>query len=724
MRKDLAILTAAALFATSCSTTRVLPEGKYRLASNKVQFTEKSDLKSSDVTSYIRQKSNSSFLFGWNPFLYVYNWQNGSGKGMDKVWEKIGTAPVEFSQEAMINSEQNIYDHLKYLGYYDSEVKATIDTIRRTVKVKYIVTPGKRYPIDSLCFILPEGNDKFAEEFDADRKNIIIHKGDFLSEKILEAESSRSASYFNGLGYYDFNKNHFFFEADTLGGKALLKYQIRDYTRNQSAENAHPLNKYHFGDVSISHSSDIDFRTDVLKKLNSIKPGDIYNPKTVNNTYNRMSSLRLFKGVGVELTPRDSSLLDCRINLSESSISGIKADLELSSSSAGLLGISPQVNWYHKNIFKGGEWLSIGTKCNFQFVPKTDIKATEASLTASLSFPRFLGLSNSLFKGGDIPRTEISATFSLQDRPEYKRNMTSLSFGYNGSIRQKFFYQLFPLRGNYIRVFNLSEEFIESILLNPFLLAMFDEHIDLGVGGMLYYISNSDIVPKTSYSFAKLNLDVSGNLLHLFGATKVLGVDYSQYARGELSAGHVFRFGADNGQALAMRFVAGAGIAYGKSNVLPYDRQFYVGGASSMRGWQARTLGPGGAEMEKFFIIPSQTGDVKLEFDLEYRFKMFWKMEGALFAETGNIWDIRNYTGDFMFEDYENRTFYFHNFYKTLAADWGAGLRLNLDFILLRLDLGIKLRDPGKEEGMRWIAPKDWFNKDGFSVHFGVGYPF
>lgn len=719
MRKGLTILAAGMMLACACSTTRVLPEGKYRLASNKVQFTEKSELKTSDISPYIRQKSNS-----WNPFLYVYNWQNGSGKGLDKVWKKIGTAPVEFSQAAMINSEQNIGDHLKYLGYYASDVTALTDTSGRIIKVRYLIKPGRRYPIDSISFQLPEGNGQFAAEFDKDRENILMKKGDFLSEKILEAESARSAGYFNSLGYYDFNKNHFFFEADTIGGKALLKYQIRNYTRNQNADNAHPLHKYHFGDVSISHSSDIDFRTDVLKKLNSIHPGDTYSPKTVNNTYNRMSSLRLFRGVGVELTPRDSTLLDCKINLSESSISGIKADLELSSSSAGLFGISPQVNWYHKNIFKGGEWLNIGTKCNFQFVPNSDTKATEASLTASLSFPRFLGLSNSLFKGGDIPRTEISASFSFQDRPEYERSMTSLSFGYNGSFKRNLFYQILPLRGNYIRVYNLSVEFLDYIIMNPFLLAMFDEHIDLGAGGMIYYTTNSDIVPKTSYTFARLNLDLSGNILNLFGATKILGVDYSQYVRGEFSAGHIFRFGANDGNALAMRFTAGAGVAYGASRVLPYDRHFYVGGASSMRGWQARTLGPGGAEMDKYFVIPSQTGDVKLELDMEYRFKMFWKMEGALFAETGNVWNIRDYAQEFEFDDTEHRAFHFNDFYKCLAADWGAGLRLNLDFILLRLDMGIKLRDPSRNDGQMWVAPQDWLKKDGFSIHFGVGYPF
>ena len=129
-----------------------------------------------------------------------------------------------------------------------------------------------------------------------------------------------------------------------------------------------------------------------------------------------------------------------------------------------------------------------------------------------------------------------------------------------------------------------------------------------------------------------------------------------------------------------------------------------------MRGWQARTLGPGSNSMDMIFIIPSQTGDMKLEFDMEYRFKLFWKLDGALFAETGNIWELR----------YEETK----SFYKTLAADWGAGLRLNFDFILVRVDLGIKMHDPTRDEGRRWLKPVEWFQRDGFSIHFGVGYPF
>ncbi len=176
-----------------------------------------------------------------------------------------------------------------------------------------------------------------------------------------------------------------------------------------------------------------------------------------------------------------------------------------------------------------------------------------------------------------------------------------------------------------------------------------------------------------------------------------------------LSLGKTFRFGGNDTQALALRLDGGIGRAYGNSVALPFEKQFYCGGASSMRGWQVRTLGPGFSEMDSFFIIPNQTGDIKIEADLEYRFKMFWKLEGALFAEAGNVWQ-HDALQELRLE--------------SLAADWGLGVRLNMDFILLRVDMGFKLYDPSREAGSRWAGPSKWLRDDGFAVHFGVGYPF
>ena len=711
---------AALLLAGSCSTTRVLSEGEYRLASNKVQIQGRNkQLTPSDVSSYIKQPANSSFIFGWNPMLCIYNWSDPSKNDwINRSLRNVGTAPVVFNSFQVGSSCENIRKHLDYLGYYNSEVTSKVDTVRRLVKVTYYVQPGERCRIDSLVYKVPEG--EFSKEFFEDLPNVGVKTGDWLSEKSLEAESVRGASHFRNLGYYDFSKYNYFFTADTLDSRNILTYEIRNYTRNEPEDNAAPILKYHIGDVTISHSSQVPFRENVLRKINLIKPGDIYSERMVNNTYNRLSSLRLFNSVGIEMVPVDSSTVDCRITMGESKLKGIKLALDMSTNSSGLLGVSPNVSFYNKNIFHGGEWLSVGFSGNFQWRPKTDLRSNEFGVSASLSFPRFLGLPYSIFNGPNIPRTEIQAAFNYQNRPEFTRFITNLSYGYIGQAKL-FHYQVYPFRAAIIKADNINEDFFYTLFRNPYLWDSFTDHLDAGVSGQFYWTTDAALIPKGSYRYIRLGLDLSGNIISLFdrwlpegeyGGKTIFGLNYSQYCRVDVQLGQTFRFSP--GSALALRLSGGAGHAYGASTSMPFEKQFYVGGASSMRGWQVRALGPGAEEMFTYFAIPSQTGEWKAEFDVEYRQKLFWKFEGALFAEMGNIWE---FPSEFNSEQTE--------FWPaTIAADWGLGLRLNLDFILLRLDWGIKMYEPSRAAGKRWLSPSDWVGRDGSTLHFGVGYPF
>ena len=204
------------------------------------------------------------------------------------------------------------------------------------------------------------------------------------------------------------------------------------------------------------------------------------------------------------------------------------------------------------------------------------------------------------------------------------------------------------------------------------------------------------------------------------GEHQIWGTSYSQYVRGEFTAGKTWVFGKNGKQAIATRFLAGAGLPYGNSSSMPFEQQFYSGGANSLRGWQARTIGPGTAARDTVFVIPNQTGDVKLEANLEYRFGLFWKFNGAVFADAGNVW----YLKDNGLTSYDQGKINARNFLEGIAIDWGLGLRLDLNFILVRLDMGMVVRNPSKEPDQRWVGPGGWFRRDGFAVHFGVGYPF
>ena len=714
MKHKSPIITLLILILASCSTTRVLQEGQYRLKENRISIVNDPDFKVSQLSQYVRQQADP-----WSPGLLVYNLSSGKGGLFDRLFEKLGRAPVVFNPSLVESSKQNIRKRLEYLGYYDSNVDAQVITGKGLATVDYIVTLGRRYRIDSIVYKLPGGNPDFEADFFADTLGQLLKTGQFLSEEILEQESQRSAELLRNKGYFDFSKNNYFFSVDTLTpGFVKMEYAIKGYTRNESPEEDGPISRFSFGNVSISHSESVPFRENILKGYNLIKPGMTFSDDIVNTTYNRFSSLRIFNGVTMELSQSDSALVDCNIRLAESNRQGSKLNCELSYSSSALIGISPQISWYHKNIFHGGESLNIGFNGNFQYRPSDKVNSTELGVNATLSLPRFLGLPTSVFAGSNIPRTDIMASYNFQSRPEFTRNVANVAYGYNWRFHNNIFCQFFPLSATFVRLSRVDPEFEENLSHNPFMHDTYSSHFDAGMNGFIYHTTSTELVPKESYSYERLSLSLSGNFLSLFrrfmptgkdGQAMILGAPYTQYIRGQLTLGRTFRVGRDAQNSIATRLDIGAGHAYGNSSYLPFEEQFYCGGASSMRGWQARTLGPGDSMQSQIFTIPSQTGDFKLEADVEFRFKMFWKIEGALFAEAGNVWNLKSEKLDLL---------------RTIAADWGFGVRINLDLIVARLDLGVKAYDPGRDVGQRWIGPSQWLNTQSLALHFGIGYPF
>ena len=720
-------ITILLMASLSCSTTRVLQDNEYRLAKNKIEITNDKDFNPSTLAPYIQQKPNPSIIFGWNPFLSVYNWSNGKGKGWDKLVQKIGQAPVIYDEDMVESTVGNIMDHLEYQGYYGSEVESVISVRKKKASVTYKVSLGKRYPIEDITFVLPERGE-FARTFIADTSRMTVNEGSYLSEASLEAETERSSAYMRNQGFYDFSKNNYFFEADTLSvpGKALLTLTINEYTRNQSPKDAKPIRRFYIDDVDIFYPKSLKIREKVLRGLTTIVPGEVYSENVVNHTYSRLSALRVFSSVNIGMTQSDTNLVDCSITLNQSKLQGFKVNLEASSNSSGLFGISPQVSYYHKNIFRGGEMLNLSFMGNFQFKFNDDVRSNEFGVSAGLSFPKFFPLPYRYFKGA-VPTTDVNVSYNYQSRPEYTRNIISTSYGYSGNVRNRFFYQVYPLQMNIVRLFDLDKEFYATLANDPFLRNAYQDHFDLGSGAVLYYTTNNESIPKTSFHYTRFQFDIAGNLLSAFnnlmrtdanGSRMIWNTPYSQFVRGEITLGKTWIFGKNGGHAIATRLLAGAGYAYGNSTVLPFEKHFYGGGANSLRGWQARTVGPGLSQMDNSFVIPNQTGDMKIEANIEYRFNMFWKVAGAVFADAGNIWTLRS-SGE---GNSTESMFRFDTLGESIAANWGVGVRLNFGFLLLRLDLGLKVHDPARE--YKWVGPDKWFTRDGCALHFGVGYPF
>ena len=316
---------------------------------------------------------------------------------------------------------------------------------------------------------------------------------------------------------------------------------------------------------------------------------------------------------------------------------------------------------------------------------------------------------------------------NYKDRPEYTRNIISTSYGYNGNYRNKLFYQVYPLQLNIVRLFDLDEAFYKTLANDPFLRNAYQDHFDLGSGTTLYYTTSPASIPEETYHYARLQFDIAGNLLSAFkpmmekdenGSGMIWNTPYSQYVRTEATLGKTWVWGKNNGHSIATRLLAGVGYAYGNSTALPFEKHFYGGGANSLRGWQARTVGPGTSPRDTTFVIPNQTGDMKLEANIEYRFDIVWKLDGAVFLDAGNVWTLKHKDTP----ENDPAIFRWNNLAESIAANWGVGVRLNFGFLLLRVDMGMKIHDPARVD--KWVNPGQWLKRDNFALHFGVGYPF
>lgn len=697
---------------TSCASSKfasMVPEGQHYLAKSKIVVNESKDVKKSDLKKYLAQTPVKSAGIGFSV---------------------LKAEPVIFDSSLVHTSEEAIIQRLEYLGYYYSKAEAVTTYDGKKAKVRYYVTPGKEFPMKEISYIMTDSVMNSIYNTKGHQKSL-LKEGNKLAEAVLEQESQRLASIYRDNGYYGFSKNYFFFFADTTASpdSALLSVELRDYTRNESPSAARPHTQYNIGTVAIVPQGNLSVKSKFLQYLNQIQPNTPYSETVINNTYSRLTGNRVFSTVNIEMTPRDSSTVDCEILLSPSKLQSIGFDLQGSVNSTGLFGVNPSVSYTHKNLFGGGEYFTMAVGGNWQFMFNSPAFTNEFSLASSLSIPRFVGAPARWFKGPVLPRTNIALSFNHQKRPEYDRSIIASSYGYSFSPTPNISIEWTPLRANVVNVYDMDSTFFSS-LSSSYLQYSYMTHVDIGGGINAYYTTNTSTNPRESYFYVRFSGNVAGNMLNMFdplmkqnkeGQSLILNVPYAQYARGELSLVRTTFFNNSQDVSLAARISGGMGYAYGNSSALPLEQRFYAGGANSLRGWQSRTVGPGMAPLDSAFTIPNQTGDLRLEANLELRFPIFNIIKGALFVDAGNIWELPRYSYD-KSEIYNKQSVLtWENLLKSSALSWGFGIRADLQMLVIRVDMGIKEYDPAAQA---WRGPAQWFKRDGFTLHFGVGYPF
>ncbi|MFR2071730.1 MAG: BamA/TamA family outer membrane protein, partial [Bacteroides nordii] len=351
----------------------------------------------------------------------------------------------------------------------------------------------------------------------------------------------------------------------------------------------------------------------------------------------------------------------------------------------------------------------------------------------SINFPSFLfPFLNSDFKRKIRATTEFGLQYSYQLRPEFSRTVASASWSYKWTQRQRAQHRIDLIDIGYLYLPWISQKFREDYInkgQNHIFEYNYKNRLIVRMGYSYNYNSAgnalvNNTISSNSYSI-RANIESAGNILYAFskatsirknddGEYAILGIPYAQYLKGDFDFAKNIRIDDRN----SLAFHAGFGIAvpYGNAKTIPFEKQYFSGGANSVRGWSVRDLGPGSFPGDGNFL--NQSGDIKLDASIEYRSKLFWKFQGAAFIDAGNIWTIRDYANQ------PGGVFKFNEFYKQIAVAYGLGLRLDLDFFVLRFDGGMKAINPAYKNGKeRWpiIHPK--FSRD-FAFHFAVGYPF
>ena len=461
-----------------------------------------------------------------------------------------------------------------------------------------------------------------------------------------------------------------------------------------------------------------------------LKEGDFYSSQNLQRTYNSFGRLSAVRYTSIKFNEvPDSNLLDCNIQISTYKPNSVSFQPE-GTNTAGDLGAAATLTYENRNLFKGSETFSVQLRGAFEAITGLEGYQNqdyeEYNMEAKLSFPRFIAPVSKSYRKKSSAASELSVSYNMQNRPEFHRRLFSAAWRYRWTdANRNTTYRADVIDLNYIYM-----PWISGTFKHDYLDSVSNRN------AILRYNYEDLFIMKIGFSLAhngrhhafRANIETAGNLLngfsHLLGEDKnergqytLFNIAYAQYVKGDFDYTHLIRF--DRRNQLAIH--AGFGIAYpyGNSRILPFEKRYFSGGANSVRGWSVRGLGPGkfkGSNGAIDFI--NQTGDMKLDLNAEYRTFLFWKFDGAVFVDAGNIWTLRNY------EEQPGGQFKLDEFYKQIAVAYGIGLRLNFDYFVLRFDMGMKAVNPAYEnnkEHFPIVNPR--FSRD-FSFHFAVGLPF
>nr|WP_179321002.1 BamA/TamA family outer membrane protein [Winogradskyella helgolandensis] len=742
----------------SCSITKHIPEGERLYTGATIEIEADSIIKNekelkTELETILRPEPNSKFL-GMYVGLYYYYKNQKENPGFLNRWlyKQLGEKPVYQSSVEPFEVEAVLRNRLENKGFFYSTATSSFEEkeIEASINYKLNVTePYKmeRFEIDSMPSPLYEAVKK-----ETDKSHFQNDMRFDLSNMKLERQ--RIDTELKQKGYYNLNSDFFIFEADTtqydkkrfdlflklkaeVPKKATIPYQISTINvfSNYDLQDSTYVAPERFNNKNYIQDT-LFMKLKYLDEFVTLKEGDLYSPDESKNTARRLSKIGAYKYVNIQYKEIDSletdslGLLEANIFLSPLTKRAVRAELQGVTKSNNYTGPHLALTYSNRNVFNGGETLNISTNVGYesQFASGDDAGNTslELGLTTELIFPRVLfpvKINTDFFKYS-IPKTKTSIGLNYLSRSElYTLLSANGQFGYSWNANKYITYAFNPISVSYTRLSNTTDEFDAILDENVYLQQSFDQQF---ISGMTFSFTYNEMVDANDPNQFYLNttLDVAGNSISLLGQEttsgepkEFLGLEYAQYAKADLDLRFHLNFGKDRAQTLATRLFAGYGLPYGNSDVIPYVKQYFSGGPYSVRAFKTRSLGPGTYDDESdddsdvtYF---DQTGNIRLEANVEYRFPLFSFFKGAVFADAGNVWNSKTNS---VFDGEDKFT---SNFINELGMGAGFGLHIDVQGFVIRFDLAAPFHDPSLAEGERWD-----FKYDEPVLNFAIGYSF
>jgi outer membrane protein assembly factor BamA len=754
------LLFTVLIFMSGCSNTRFLKDGEVLYTGRGgVTIVNKKQIKNAssaeDLANRITFVKPNNSLFGDKRVLpptglWVHNYF-GPKHGRKPGWfyRSFSSEPVLVSN---INAEKKCRDiesALFGIGFFNSKASFTVDTLKRNshkAKISYSIQIDTAFRINKI-FIKPV-EDPVDSIIKSCTEKMSIKSGDLFNIDAIKTEKQRISAVLVEQGYYFISPDNIKFTADSteatyhidlMIGKSpeTPEYVCKKYSIDHikvilvgvvvdSSEKTIFLDSILHDGILITGLKNY-LKPGAITRCIQFRPGDLYSITKHQGTIRLLNNYGIFKYVKMQFSVKDSvkQMLDLTIEMSPKNDVSLNLEGFVQSKSTGFAGPGIETSLSHGNIGRQGNKLQLkldgGVEWQWGLNKSEQIggNSYHAGINASFVFPRLLlpfriPVDTKLISAKTIINLGFDFTNNIQF---YRMEGTNLGFSYLWKRRPKITNVFFPLKINVVNLLATTSDFDSIAERNPYVKKSFEEQTIIGIE---YNFTYDNSTRNSNGFYFQGIIGSAGNLVDLIKSSQggqrpysIIGNVYSQFIK---SSADIRYYTATVRKGIALRFYAGAGFSYLNSTVMPYVEQFYSGGSMSLRGFEARSLGPGSYKPDKSSGIVDQTGDIKLESNIEYRYELTKLLLGAFFLETGNVWLLNKDAGR------PGAEFDVNTFTRQLAVSTGLGLRFDFGFFILRVDMGFPLRNTYKSGTSNWLNVGDIFG--GAMLNIAIGMPF